>query len=215
MIEITRIERQKKQAQRFALFQNDEFLLGVSEQTLIHFGIFNGMQLSRQKLNEIDRYEQDYKLKDRAIHLLARRPHSRSELKIKLLQRGFSKERIEKILLQLEKDNYLDDSAFAKAFVAEEIRLRHSGPLVIKAKLKQRGIENETIDTVLGELYSEDLRNENVRIVAEKKHKTLIKYPLKEQRAKLAAYLQQKGFSWQYAAEVIQTLISGDDNEEA
>jgi regulatory protein len=213
MITISKIERQKKRADRYALFNGDEFLLGISEHTLLHFGLYAGMNLPEERLKEITEHEQDFKLEERAVRLLARRPHSRTELRIKLAQRGFTKERIERVLDKLATKNYIDDSAFAVALVTDEIRMKRSGPLLIMAKLRQKGIDGEAATAIIDEQYPEALQQENARTLAEKKLKSLKRFPAREQKTKLAAYLQQKGYPWQITADIIPNVITGEDDE--
>ena len=79
-------------------------------------------------------------MRKKALDYLARREHSRTELKEKLLKREFSTEEIEPLLDQLQAENLQSDRRFAEAYVRSRLQ-RGFGPRVIEQELQQRGIE--------------------------------------------------------------------------
>ena len=87
-------------------------------------------------------------VEDKAVSLLARREHSRSELQRKLRQRQYPESLIAETLELLEQRGYLDNQRFAEAFIRERIA-RGQGPLRITADLRQRGIDDGTIRLLL------------------------------------------------------------------
>jgi regulatory protein len=92
---------------------------------------------------------------DKAVQLLAARPHFRRELEAKLRQRGFPAEEIEEALRRLTEQGYLDDGAAARSFV--EARLaKGEGRTRLKAELAKRGAPEEAIEAALAELTPED-----------------------------------------------------------
>ncbi|MBT5886904.1 MAG: hypothetical protein HOH56_03820, partial [Acidiferrobacteraceae bacterium] len=50
-----------------------------------------------------------------AMRLLARREHSREELRLKLVQRGFEISSIDPVLVELIEQDYLSDARYAQA----------------------------------------------------------------------------------------------------
>jgi regulatory protein len=92
---------------------------------------------------------------DKAVQLLATRPHFRRELEAKLRQRGFPGEEIDEVLNRLTDQGYLDDHAAARSFV--EARLaRGEGRTRLQAELAKRGAPEEAIEAALAELTPED-----------------------------------------------------------
>ena len=85
-----------------------------------------------------------------ALDLLARREHSRTELSRKLRQRGAPSDLAEAELDQLEDDGLLSDERFCEAYVHARTQ-RGYGPARLREELRQRGVAERLIDTVLGD----------------------------------------------------------------
>ncbi len=83
-----------------------------------------------------------------AIRLLARREHSRGELKQKLLLRHFPEDLINRVIEALELKGWQSDLRFVKAYVDQQIQ-RGFGELKIQFELKKRGISKDLILGVL------------------------------------------------------------------
>jgi len=73
------------------------------------------------------------------VRLLARRAHSRVELRRKLARRGYEEEDIAAALARLGELGYLDDAAFAAAHIRR--RSAGRGPLALSAELAARGVD--------------------------------------------------------------------------
>lgn len=81
---------------------------------------------------------------DAGLRLLARRAHSRSELRLKLGRRGYDEAEVDAAVGRLIELGFLDDAAFANGHV----RRRSSvlGPLALRSELASRGVERTIAD---------------------------------------------------------------------
>ena len=86
----------------------------------------------------------------KAMDLLARREHARSELERKLALAGFDADVTADVLQQLADEGLQSDRRFVESFVQSRIN-QGKGPLRIHADLGQRGIATGMIDDVLEE----------------------------------------------------------------
>lgn len=137
------------------------------------------------------------KLRERALRLLARREHSRSELARKLETAGFDRAEIAVLLGEFETRNWLSDRRFAESWVADH-RAR-AGSVKLAYDLRQRGVGDAIIEAVLNE--NRDSEFERARAVWEKKFgSTPADAP---EKARQMRFLQSRGF----AAEVIRRII--------
>ena len=75
------------------------------------------------------------------LRLLARRAHSRAELRQKLARRGHQADEVDSALARLADMGYLDDAEFARGLVRRRSGSR--GPLALSAELAARGIDRE------------------------------------------------------------------------
>ncbi|HET8705765.1 MAG TPA: regulatory protein RecX, partial [Pseudomonadales bacterium] len=87
-------------------------------------------------------------LETRAVRLLARREHSRSELKRKLKKADDGS--LGEVLDQLEEKGYQSDRRYCEVLVRSRISSGH-GPLKIRFELKQKGVDAALIDEVISE----------------------------------------------------------------
>jgi len=87
---------------------------------------------------------------DKALELLARREHSRVELKEKLRRReyGYPAEYIETVLNDFADRNLQSDERFAEVYVRSRVG-RGYGEIKIRAELQSRGVGGDTISLAL------------------------------------------------------------------
>jgi len=82
------------------------------------------------------------------MNLLARREHSRLELRNKLLKRGFPSSDIDSSLDKLGVDGLLDEGRFVEVFTRLRVR-RGNGPIKIRYELRERGVADDMIESAL------------------------------------------------------------------
>ena len=213
---ITKIEPQKKNKKRFSIYNNNEFIIGVSDVTLLKFNLHVGVEINEDLIEKIKNKEDFYSLKDSAYRFLSRRQQSVKELKDKLNKKSGNTNLINKVINELLDKNYLNDLTFAKVFLKEEIKLKKNGPLLIKSKLFQKGVSREIIDSLISSDYTDGIKIENCTYLAEKKLRSLNKtISGQDKKRKLINFLKQKGYDWETCDQVIHSIIpGGNDNED-
>jgi len=87
-------------------------------------------------------------LRNAALNYLARREHSRQELRDKLLRKGADKDQVDTLLDQLIEQNLLSDHRFAESFVRSRTS-QGKGPYLIRQELRLKGVSGEVIDGLL------------------------------------------------------------------
>ncbi|MGH8584114.1 MAG: regulatory protein RecX [Gammaproteobacteria bacterium] len=83
-----------------------------------------------------------------ALALLARREHSREELRRKLTHGGHADTVVDEVLSQLANDHLQSERRFAEEYLRVRAA-RGYGPVRIGAELRQRGIDDATIADAL------------------------------------------------------------------
>ncbi len=141
-------------------------------------------------------------LKQRAVRLLARREHTRSELARKLGAHG-TREEIDAVLDSMQQAGLLSDARFAEAYV------RGNGARFGAAKLRQtlrsKGVDAETIAT---QLAAADLPDELEKARALWSRKYSAAPTDQREWARQARFLQSRGFS----SDVIRRLLKQIDD---
>lgn len=110
-------------------------------------------------------------IRAKAMELLARREHSRLELRQKLMQRGFPSNPIEPVLDQLVEDRLLHEGRYAELYACGRADKGY-GPLRIARELRERGVAEDTVVATLAAL--EELWLPKLRELHRKRFKALI-----------------------------------------
>lgn len=82
-------------------------------------------------------------LRARALRLLARREHSREELRRKLVPHVVEGDDVESLLDDLTQRGWLSDARFAEQSI--RAKARRFGPLKLAQQLRERGLDEEAI----------------------------------------------------------------------
>jgi len=137
-------------------------------------------------------------LRQRALAYLARREHSRQELKRKLAPHVEDADELESLLDDFEKRGWLSELRFVEQVV--QARSSKYGSRSIAHELRQKGVSDELIEQALPQLKEAEL--DMARAVWLKKFG---KYPADaKERAKQMRFLQSRGFSFQVMAKVLE-----------
>lgn len=217
-MKITNIKRQKKQTDRYSIYLDDKFWLGVSQDILIQYGLYKDQILDQDLMDKIQKSENNYKLYAKAIHYLSFGLRSKKEMKDYLLKQGenssINQELIETILEKLEVQGYLNDLEFAKAYVRTKSQLNRKGPRLIQQDLLKKGLKDDDIRQALDE-YSKQEIHENIHRLADKFIRSKSKLPPKMLEGKLYQHLLTKGFESALIQEYIQEMeLDIDDDKQ-
>jgi regulatory protein len=149
-----------------------------------------------------------------ALNLLSYRPRSVAEMRRRLSQKGFGKYLVERIIKSLLEKGYLNDAEFARTLVKSGTEgERPQGSFVLRRKLWQAGIDDETAQQGLAEIESE---YENCKRAADGVLKRYNRLPKLKARQRLYGYLARRGFSVDDIKLVISELEDrlGQDSPE-
>lgn len=143
--------------------------------------------------------------RDYAFLLLKYRLRSEKELAERLKRKKFEQAVIKETIAFLKEKNFIDDSAFAAAWINSRLR-KPLGIRKIKQELKIKGINPEITDKIFASLkqdYSE--KAAVARIFKDRLDKIRNVEPQKAKR-RIYAYLMRRGFSPEAVIEAMQKL---------
>ena len=148
---------------RWLCHLEDGTILRVTENEIAAFGLYSGLDLSPQRLEQVERAARAAAVRDRALELLSARPLSRKELVDKLTARPRNRDKepiadresAEAAADRLEELGYLNDEAYART-VAEHYAAKGWGPARIREELYRRGVPRDYWDGALEELAAPD-----------------------------------------------------------
>jgi len=135
--------------------------------------------------------------------MCARREYSTAEIERKLQGWGLDGKEVKEVIDRLQKDGFLDDFRFARAFVRDRVRFNKWGKLKIRHALRMKGVNNEVIEPSLDEI-DDDEYLQMMRVELQKKKRTVKGNPLA-----VRAGLQRFAFSRGFEPELVNRLIDG------
>lgn len=200
---ILKVVQDSRAYYRLILSSGQELL--VHEETLLRYRLLTGKELDEPLLNEIQVEDQLQSGYAKALNYLSYRPRSVYEVKQYLAMREVSKQAIEQIINRLAEKGYLDDYSFARKWVNDRNRLKPRGINFLKAELRQKGIDDSTIEEVLSEIDKEE-EIEKAMQIGRKKMIRLKSQPWHDVRPKIGRYLSQKGFTMDVILEILPIL---------
>lgn len=140
-------------------------------------------------------------IRTKALELLARREHSRLELRQKLIQRGYPSERIEPVLEQLAEERLLDENRYAELYACARADKGY-GPLRIARELRERGVPDALVAATLAMLEDDWLAK--LRELHRKRFKSLIPTDAAG-RMQQTRVLRQHGFTLDQIKHLFET----------
>ena len=132
----------------------------------------------------------DTRARNSAMRLLARREHSRAELRGKLVGRGFENDSVEELLQGLEDQDLLSDERFAMSLIASRAETGY-GPQRIDLELRNRGVSEELAREALAKAevdWGQQVTDQAVRKFGSDPAQTFPEW------ARRARYLERRGF---------------------
>jgi len=128
-----------------------------------------------------------------AVRLLGSRDHSVSELSRKLRQREHGDEAIQSAIEELQELNYVNDRRYAQRFVEQRLA-KGRGPLLIRSKLIERGVDQSLIKAAFAE--QTECWSHFARLALEKRFTSeVIISRDKPDEARIARFLSSRGFA--------------------
>ena len=130
-----------------------------------------------------------------ALRILTGRDHSKYELGLKLRQRGFEPQEIEKALSKCIQLDYVNDERTARVYIRQLIRKGY-GKKRMRQEMNQKGLRGRQIQRILAEAVSESDEFESMERVL-KKHINRFERESdpKKRKEKMYRFLYARGFS--------------------
>jgi regulatory protein len=190
---ITAIEPQARHENRFNLYVDNQFALGLSG--LVAARLHVGQILSDAELKALDQQEALESAHEKALRFLEPRPRSAMEVKQQLRKKKIPDDLIDRVIAQLTDAGLLNDAAFAKYWVESREQFKPRAPRALRFELRQKGLSTTDIAAAVGEVdESESAYRAGMARV--KRWQALERREFME---KLGAFLVRRGFSYEVA----------------
>jgi len=210
---VTGIERQKKNPDRFAIFVDGEFAVGVRSAVLLASGLRKGDEITGEKIDRLKDDEELGMARATATRYIDARRRTEWEVRRRLGTREFPPHVIDRVVRDLVSAGQIDDRAYISAFVHDAQLRKPTGARMLAAKLRRKGLGRELI----GEMLPRALPGEEEERLAMKSARGYLSKLERraragritspgKMRAMLRTYLAGRGFDGSAAAAAMKVL---------
>ncbi len=214
---ITRLARQDRNPERLNVFLDGAFAFALGVEVARREGLAVGAELSAAQVEALRAAADVGKATDAALRLLTQRPRSARELRDRLRQKGYGPATIDAAIAKLEGWRYLDDAAFARAWVENREAHRPRGRRLLEQELRRKGVDRAVVDETIAEAALDE--PSAALALGQAKLRTYAGAGLEPAvvRRRLGAYLARRGYDFEVVRPVLDQLLGepADEPEDA
>lgn len=206
---ITKIEVQKKNQDRVNIYVNNEFFIAIYTELVYRFGLKKGIDIDEDKLKSLLKDEIYIKAKNKALNILSKSDQSEKKIREKLSY-DFEESIIDKVIIFLKNNNFINDDILAQKIVNTNINLNKCGINKIKQNLYIKGINKNSIDEALGDV-DYNIEFENAMYLAKKRYNRIKNEDKRKIYQKISQHLTYKGFNYDIIKRVLNKILNFDE----
>jgi len=197
---ITALKLQRRNRNRVNVYLDGEFAFGLSR--IVAGWLRTGQELSEEKIAELKAQDGVEIALQRALNFLSYRARSEQEVRQNLTKHGHDEPVIDEIIERLNRGGLINDASFAEMWVENRSEFRPRGSQMLRLELRQKGIPDEIISSVLEMIDETELAFR----AAQKKARRYrhLEYP--DFRKKMSGFLARRGFHYGIIADVLPKI---------
>ena len=142
----------------------------------------------------------------KATALCSQSEHCKAQIMEKLSSWGVSVQDAYNIMDYLEKEKYIDNKRFARAYCHDKFCYNHWGRIKIRQMLRHLRLSDEEIEEGMQTINDEDYL-EALNDVLRAKDRTLCEKDIYLRKAKLVRHLLSRGFETDFALDAVDTYL--------
>lgn len=184
-------------------FDNEESLM-LYEDIIIKNILLNGKIIDNELYTKIvnDNYREG--AYQQALSYISIRLRSEEEVRNYLLKKEYENDLIEETITRLKKDGYIDDYAFAVAYVNDRLNLSNDGINKIRRMLGNYKIDEDIIDKVISNVSQSDLISKINNLIS-KQIRLNTKYTGNILKGRILNYLINLGYDTNFILEQLES----------
>jgi regulatory protein len=197
---VTAVEPQAKRPNRFSLYIDDHFAMGLS--VYVAAGVKVGQELTRAELEKLLAAEQLEQAREAALRYLELRPRSEQELRRQLRKKNYPEEIIDQVIARLGDVKLVDDRDFAKFWVETREGFKPRSKRALQYELRQKGVASAEIARAVKKVDERDSAYRAAQPRAQR-YRDLDAPTFRE---KLSGFLARRGFDYGVTRETVNRL---------
>jgi regulatory protein len=199
-MKITSIKQQVKLKERYSVYVDGAYAFSLSDTLLLESKIASGQELTPAQIDDYRRLSAEDKLYNFALRYVAMRRRSKWEMEQYLQRKEAPPALAEIILNKLSVLGFIDDLAFAQAWVENRHLLRPTSKRKLQQELRAKCVPDDVIQSVLRDDETTD--SDGLAALIQRKRRQT-KY---QDDTKLMQYLARQGFGYQDIKSALERL---------
>jgi len=202
MARITKLKEGKRRSQRINVFLDGRFAFSLDAEVVAKEALAVGQELSPGEIEVLTSTDQFQRGMNAAAQLLSYRPRSESEVRERLLRRGFDEDCIGSVITKLKEQGLVDDIVFAQFWKENRESFSPRSRRLTRLELRRKGVASEVIDRVVGDIDE----NESAYRAAIPKVRHLKSAEYDVFRRRLGEYLRRRGFNYEVINRTVDKM---------
>ncbi len=195
---ITALKIQKHNKERVNVYLDEAYAFAVT--VLVAATLKKGQYLTDPEIERFRSQDERHKAYLQAVRFLGFRSRSQQEMVGYLQEKGYAPEIVTDTINRLLKEHHLDDETFARFWLENRERFRPRGQQALRYELRQKGIANEVIETVLAGVDEDNL----AWAAVERKLSQWQGLSEEDFRKKVLGFLSRRGFTYETVYQVVE-----------
>lgn len=206
------LKYEKKKNGMYQVFFDNDNNIDISEEIILKYNLLLKKDIDNSLIDKMLDENKIYIAYNLAIKYISIKMRSRKEIREYLSKKNIDYDSINEVIKILEKEKYLDDDSYTKAFVNDKMVLSNDGPNKIRSKLIELGINSNSINIAL-ELFDYDLQKEKVTKMAKKLVEVNRNKSAALLKNKIITYLVNLGYDKSVINSVLSTVEIKNDKD--
>ena len=206
MAEITAITPQKKDKTRCNIEVDGRFFCGMKLETVMQNRLKAGMTIEADELSRMQLESEKLTALDKALTHISVSMKTEREIRTFLKRKGYLQDVSDYVVEKMKGYGYVNDEAYSSAYA--ESAAKRKGSRLIRCELRNKGVDEQAIDTALSCLGDE---TESAKRCLEKYMRG--KSADRETLQKAYRNLLSKGFDYDTAKAALESLKDDEDRD--
>lgn len=206
-MKITAVRTQRRERERLNVHVDGEFRLALASEVVLRHGLRAGVEITEERLRELEAEDLAWKAKQSSLSLLSYRPRTARELQRRLVRKDFPEDLAASTVEDLRARGLVDDAAFAESFVRDRVRLKPRGRRRIVQELRAKGVDPATAEAAISEVMEgEDTSETELARAAAARWSPRPGEDPRGARRRLYGFLARRGFGGEAIRAVLEDL---------
>ena len=139
------VKFKKDKGNTYKLYFEDDIVISLYDDVIVKYNLLINKEMDKKKFDEIVKYNDFLDGYYRAIKYINKKLRTELEIEKYLKKLEISNTNINKIIVLLYKDGYLNKEMYVKAYISDQYNLTLNGPLKVKKDLINLGYEESDL----------------------------------------------------------------------